>query len=314
MAENSRIEWTTHTFNTHWGCTKVSGGCKNCYADTFSTRFNDNLWGPSADRKPMAEKYWGQLDRWERKAIKEGVSPRIFCCSMSDLFEGPETCQNPAAYAVVTAARTRLFTAIDETPHLTYLLLTKRPENMVRFAPVNWADGWPAHVMAGTSVEDQAAADTRIPKLFEVPAQRFLSVEPLLGEVDLCDYLSPTGWLDRFPSEAGVDWVIVGGESGPGARPMHPDWVRSLRDQCEASGVPFLFKQWGNWYPLNAADETDNYPSARMTEWQDGLRSVNIDKHDAGRLLDRRTWDGMPQFDACKKGLDNEQHSRFRPV
>ena len=210
MAENSHISWTTHTFNTHWGCTKVSGGCKNCYADALAKRYGNDIWGPTAARKPMSEGYWKQLDKWEKEAARTGIFPRVFCNSMSDLFEGPETCQNPAAYAVVTAARERLFATIERTPHLHYLLLSKRPENMVEFAPKSWENGWPGNVMAGTSVEDQAAADSRIPALLAVPAWHFLSMEPLLGSVDLTHIVSH-GYL----------WKVLRGRTARHDHPRH---------------------------------------------------------------------------------------------
>lgn len=284
MAENSHISWTTHTFNTHWGCTKVSAGCKHCYAETLSERFAPGVWGPSADRRPMSEAYWKQLSKWQRKAEQSATNdehpPSVFCNSMSDLFEGPETCQDPTAYAVVKAGRERLFEAIERTPLLRYLLLTKRSENLLRFAPARWAGGWPENVMAGASVENQEMADKRIFDLLQVPARRFLSVEPLLGPTDLTrvgpfNYpFHATAYRNVLhPAPLGPDpkgnihWVIVGGESGQGARPVEMDWVRRLRDDCITAGVPFHFKQWGG-----------------------------VNKKTTGRELDGRTWDEVPEL------------------
>ena len=269
MAENSKIQWCTHTLNTHWGCTKVSEGCQHCYADSLATRYGHNVWGPTAGRRPMSESYWAQLDKWQRQAAKSGETIRVFCNSMSDLFEGPETCQDPAAYAVVRDGRERLFDDIERTPNLTYLLLTKRPENVLDMTPVRWRrDGFPPNVWMGTSVENQARADERIPHLLKIPAAvRFLSAEPLLGPVSLFAYdedeaalrgpgvirsggttastphEAPEGYDDSYP---GIDWVIVGGESGPGARPCNLSWVRSLVEQCRVAGVACFVKQLGS--------------------------------------------------------------------
>lgn len=325
MAENSHIGWTTHTFNTCWGCTKVSAGCKHCYADTLARRFGDDIWGPGAGRKPMSDKYWASLDKWQRKAEK-GVTdderhPRVFCNSMSDLFEGPETCQTDAAYAVVTAGRARLFAAIARTPNLQYLLLTKRPENMNAMVPESWKDGWPANVWAGTSVEDQENADRRIPLLLQVPARRFLSVEPLLGPIDLWSarYDWPLGGAGKGSAFAwgnGVSWVIVGGESGPGARPMHPDWVRRIRDDTVAAEVPFFFKQWGAWVELGqsglaSADEARETVTVEPSTYpmQRGhITLCLVGKEAAGRVLDGREWDALPVWKEAVSTGNNIGH------
>lgn len=269
----------------------------------------------------MSETYWGQLDKWQRKTVKGSTwderHPRIFCCSMSDLFEGPETCQDLDAYAVVEAGRARLFEAIKRTPNLIYLLLSKRPENMVKFAPAEWAGGWPENVWAGTSVEDQSAADTRIRALLQVPARRFLSVEPLLGPLDLgLDELMLANFfagekafgawtaggarIDTRKKDL-IHWVIVGGESGAGARPMHPNWARSLRNQCQAAAVPFMFKQWGQFSPdFDGNTGYTNVSSGGPMDTDCPMYSVG--KHAAGRLLDGRTWDELPFGDAPSAG------------
>ena len=306
MAENTHIEWATHTFNTHWGCTKVSAGCKNCYAETLSNRYGNSVWGPTAARKPMSEKYWRQLELWNKKAEMTAEHPRIFCNSMSDLFEGPETCRNAEAYAVVVAARERLFQEIDRTPNLRYLLLTKRPENMIAMAPEHWENGWPSHVMAGTSVEGQEAAYQRIPFLLEVPAwQHFLSIEPLLGPVDLTSIPWDGYELNALKGQARgritrdiiqtakLDWVIVGGESGPGARPMHLEWARQLRDSCNQFGVEFLFKQWGEWSPTNQIAIPEK--SVPYYSPPGDCVMLRVGKKAAGRFLDGRTWDEVPE-------------------
>lgn len=257
MSENSNISWTDHTFNPWWGCVKVSDGCRECYAETFAKRVGQNVWGPAAttSRRLFGDKHWQEPLRWNAAAEKAGVRARVFCASMADVFEDhPE----------VGPHRDRLFALIEQTPWLDWLLLTKRPQNVASMVPVAWAAGFPSNVWMGTSAEHQAAADERIPYLLAIPAAvRFLSCEPLLGPIDLDPYVDPVGayccggepehcrCLDGWPrTEDGsdyvsLDWVIAGGESGPKARAMHPDWARSLRDQCVAAGVAFHFKQWG---------------------------------------------------------------------
>ena len=311
MAENSKIEWTTHTFNPWWGCTKVSDGCKFCYADSLATgRFGLKVWGPTADRKPASEATWKEPLKWNKSAEKAGERHRVFCASMADVFEGPDTCQNPEAYKVIEDARVRLFNTIIETPHLDWLLLTKRPENIIpalQQIPVLkrdnlwdslWADGaWKRNfpnVWLGTSVESQKTAEERIPYLLEIPAEvRFLSCEPLLGPVALDTYYREEGdscapcysvWLDY------IHWVIVGGESGPNARPMHPDWARDLRDQCQRHETPFHFKQWGEYVSVSEVEGVGPHFT-----FPDGATVRRIGKKAAGRTLDGRTWDELPE-------------------
>lgn len=251
--DNSKIEWTTHTFNPWWGCMKVSAGCKNCYAEAMDKRWDGGNWGPDSNRRPMGEAYWKQPLKWNKSAAAAGVQAKVFCASMGDVFEG---------HRDTIPHLQRLFVLINQTPNLIWQLLTKRPENIMELVPSWWIKhGFPPNVWIGTSVEDQPAADTRIPHLLKVPAAvRFLSCEPLLGSIALRrkaiddkEIIQATlmGQLDEYsrPVQRGIDWVIAGGESGHGARPMHPDWVRGLRDQCEAADVPFLLKQWGEWVP-----------------------------------------------------------------
>jgi protein gp37 len=184
------------------------------------------------------------------------------------------------------------------------MLLTKRPESVRDKVPYAWHGGFPPNVWVGTSVEDQRRADERIPHLLRLPARvRFLSCEPLLGPVNLCSipiddhtradvvggaYIA-TGAVSgsQHTSAARIHWVIAGGESGPGSRPMHPTWIRSLRDQCLASGVPFFFKQWGQFAPPS------EHSSGELT-FEDGQRMRSIGKQAAGRLLDEREWNEMP--------------------
>jgi protein gp37 len=345
MAQNSNIEWTHHTFNPWRGCTKVSQGCKHCYAETLSKRNPAALgqWGPKGQRVIAAESYWQQPLKWDKAAKAAGERHRVFCASMADVFEGPESM--PAeSWPLVEAARARLFALIEATPNLDWLLLTKRPQHILptlKRIRHHWAISereWPGlrtgNVWLGTSVEDQATADERIPHLLSIPAKvRFLSMEPLLGPVDLTRIPVDGGDVCALrgaqPAYRPINWVIVGGESGANARPMHPQWVRDLRDQCEGAGVPFFFKQWGEWIGKRQIATFDSYWGWTVRdEWMDaisdkrwGALRVNgafspltttwngtqespddeyettvyrVGKKAAGRLLDGREWNEVP--------------------
>ena len=257
MSVDSKIEWTDHTFNPWWGCTKVSPGCDHCYAETFAKRVGQQVWGKDAPRRQMSDKHWAEPLKWDRAAAKAGVRRRVFCASMADVFEGrPDQQSN----------RLRLWALIRSTPNLDWLLLTKRPGAILPLleddteAAAMAADhdvagflfGWihrsgnntPHNIWLGTTVEDQKRADERIARLTEVPAVvRFLSCEPLLEPVDLA-YAAFNG-ADSFGTTPGIHWVIVGGESGHGARPFDIAWARDIQAQCEHAGVAFFFKQAG---------------------------------------------------------------------
>lgn len=292
MAENSKIEWTTHTFNPWRGCTKVSAGCKNCYAETLSHRNPKTLgvWGPNGTRVIAAESAWRQPLKWNKAAKAAGERHRVFCASLADVFEdwtGNMVAANGKPLFAGTGrpdwwtdreddvpavtmgdVRARLFRLIHETANLDWLLLTKRPENVAaalgdyseridHYAAEAFEKVWMRRVWLGTSVENQATADERIPHLLKTPAAvRFLSCEPLLGPVDLTRIPCPGYAGVKFDSllkrgkgswgtGAAVDWVIVGGESGSGARPMDIIWARSIVEQCKASGVAVFVKQLG---------------------------------------------------------------------
>lgn len=252
MGENSKIEWTHHTFNPVWGCVKVSEGCANCYAETFAKRTGHNIWGPAAttQRRTFGDKHWQEPLKWHDDAVKSGERRRVFCASMADVFE---------AHPQLHTERALLWVLIEQTPALDWLLLTKRPENINAMIPGAWHPDsgysrWPVNVWLGTSVENQEQADKRIPELARTPARiRFLSCEPLLGPVDLSPYMGGeyetgvewSGMHERGYEPPDVQWVIVGGESGPKARPMDADWVRSVRDQCNGAGVAYFVKQMG---------------------------------------------------------------------
>lgn len=299
--QNSKIEWCHHTHNIVWGCLKVSPGCQNCYAETLAHRYGYKVWGPAktTERRTMSDNYWKQPKRWHKQAEQIGEQRRVFCGSMCDVFEDHPTNNRE---------RARLWETIGECDRLDWLLLTKRPENILQMVPPAYAAGyWPDNVWIGTSVESQEQAEKRIPELLKVPAKvRFLSCEPLLGPVDLGFPFSDNAYMtDRH-----VDWVIVGGESGHGARPMHPEWARSLRDQCQAAGVAFHFKQWGEyvqqpWNKPNPKPAIALMPDGYSTYAQVGhvagfvmpgeVCMERVGKHAAGRVLDGREWNEVPQ-------------------
>ena len=276
VGENSKIEWTNHTFNPWWGCTKVSEACKHCYAEAWAKRVGRNVWGAKAQRRTFSDNHWQQPLRWNTKAQQSKTRQRVFCASMADVFEDREE---------LAPHRVRLARLIDETPWLDWLLLTKRPQNALRLSP--WPEEWPTNVWIGTTVELQYRADELLPELARVPAAvRFISAEPLLGNLDIEDWLGSV-----------VHWVITGGESGPKARPASPTWFRSLHGQCMAKGVPFHFKQWGDWAP----GDGENLPLIRRRKVvlaEDGTHMVRVGKKIAGRILDGEEWDGLPRASA----------------
>lgn len=262
MGKDSGIAWTDHSFNPWWGCSKVSAGCSNCYAEAWDARFGGTHWGPGAARKVFGERHWRMPLSWNEEAKAGGYRRRVFAASMADVFdvEGPE------------AARARLFSTIEMTPSLDWLLLTKRPENMPTMLPKGFGPKtWP-NVWLGTSVEDQANAD-RIDLLLNIPAALyFLSAEPLLGPLDLGRWI---GAARRRSAELG--WIIVGGESGAKARPFDLAWARALRDQAAAANVCFFLKQLGH------RPEADGRPIPLRTpkgdhpdEWPDDLQVRQI--------------------------------------
>lgn len=253
MGAQTGISWADHTFNPWWGCEKVSPACAHCYAETFSKRIGLKVWGPESERRFFGPHHWNEPLRWNKAAEKAGVRRRVFCASMADVFEDrPDLVQ----------ARADLFLTIEDTPWLDWLLLTKRPENIRRLLP-GWWNGrpWP-NVWLGTTVENQHFADERIPHLLAVPAVvRFLSVEPMLGPINLREMAGRDDWhidaLDTPDPTCRIHWVIAGGESGAQHRPSDPYWFRGLRDQCVSAGVAFHFKQWGGQNPKANGRELD---------------------------------------------------------
>jgi protein gp37 len=341
MSENSKIEWCDHTFNPWEGCQKVGPGCDHCYAETRNARFGGGKapnWGPGAPRRRTSAANWRKPVAWNAAHDaffrEHGRRQRVFCASLADVFDN----------AVDPSWRADLFALIERTPNLDWLLLTKRIGNVNSMmvetgARLFWLDHldkcrFPDNVWLGATIVNQEEADRDIPKLLDVPACiRFISMEPLLGPVDLSAYLrvccnSPVegnpGWHLQPPDpptcccdfESAIDWVIVGGESGTGARPMHIDWARSLRDQCACEGVPFLFKQHGEYQlgsdfkfddgktisvdrrgRFTAGTRCEDYPAGASSA--DGWVMVRrVGKKAAGRYLDGVTHDGFPRDSA----------------
>lgn len=335
------IEWATDTVNFWWGCTKVSEACRFCYAERVDGRLGPHLsgvageyhWGPGAPRLLQVEKALQELGKIRRRAARTGERPRVFINSMSDFFEDRRDLDDVRLLAL---------NAMRVTPEVDYLLLTKRPGTILRLLHdgfsdtsssnalsdwlVDWVSGHaPRNIWLGTTVENQEAADRRIPELLKIPAAvRFLSCEPLLGAVDLVPWLfvpdpmgAPTDLIprNRRTFDPSLDWVICGGESGAHARPMHPDWARGLRDQCAAAGVPFFFKQWGEWAdftdcpPPSGREERIITPSGEVIGASDGKRGTvdalwqhcggawmaRVGKKAAGRLLDGQEHNAFPE-------------------
>lgn len=301
MSDRSRIEWCDTTWNVVTGCSKVSQGCKNCYAETIAKRFWSTQYPPNEDGTPR--KFTDVRVHPERleEPLKWRKPRRVFVNSMSDLFH-----ESVPDEFIDQVGRT---ISRCKTPH-TFMILTKRPERMMKY----FIDrgNWTNNVWLGVSVEDQRTADERIPLLLQTPAAvRFVSYEPALEGVDFTPYLY--GWhSDPRPVELdpGIDWIIMGGESGPGARPMHPDWARSVRDQCQVAGVPFFFKQWGEYVPneQGCGSEGYDFKNRHIAVRPDGTHSnfrrsddnsasmmAHAGKKAAGRLLDGREWDEYPE-------------------
>lgn len=329
MGENSGIQWTTHTFNPWVGCQRVSPGCTNCYAEAYdkrvggrpkSQRADPNVpelrWGPRAPRVRTSAANWRQPLKWNAAAKAAGQQHRVFCSSLADVFEDRRD---------LDAARADLLDLISRTASLDWLLLTKRPGNVMPLLrgidnidgatvrAVNFAQRWvggapPANVWLGTTVEDQQRANERVPELLSVPARvRFLSCEPLLEHVDVSRWLWPACWhwdakfrtseeaqaagayAEKRPQSlvaAGssfIDWIIIGGESGPGARPFHLDWARSLMTQARAAGAAPFVKQLGA-RPRMLWDDAFECP--RLLRFYDG-------DWDLGQLVE----EGLVRFD-----------------
>jgi protein gp37 len=306
--KNTKIEWAHHTVNFWWGCAKVSLACMFCYAEVLAKLFSRGkaTWGPTGNRWIRHEAARRELYALDLDARERGVRERVFINSMSDTFEDRDD---------LTEARERLWDACRNVSNLDILLLTKRPENIMEMVPLQWHVEWPAHVWIGTTVENRACADARIPVLLKVPARvRFLSCEPLLGPLDFSNVTKRSDAVSQLGKKAldGIHWVIVGGESGGHARPMHPDWARSIQRQCEVVGVPFFFKQWGEWAPGECVRPgRDRLPTAHWFDgWHFGTETAKqseschaddapdlyrVGKVAAGRLLDGVECSAVPE-------------------
>ncbi|VVD28458.1 phage Gp37/Gp68 family protein [Paraburkholderia dioscoreae] len=333
MSANSNIEWTDHTFNPWEGCQKVSPGCDHCYAEARNARFAGGTainWGPGALRRRTSAANWRKPLQWNANHraffADHGRRQRVFCASLADVFDN----------AVPDGWRSDLLDLIARTPDLDWLLLTKRIGNAehllrqltstgdredglshVESKSEHWghcvAHDWlagmpPNNVWLGATIVNQEEADRDIRKLLSIPARvRFLSMEPLLGPVNLTRllhgdesdldalrgqvvYTSQRFAVPPEPLGKAISWVIVGGESGPAARPMHPQWVRSLRNQCAAAQVPFLFKQNGEWVSVSEVAGVGAHH-----QFEDGSTVRRIGKRAAGRKLDGRSHDEFPE-------------------
>jgi len=274
----TKIEWTDKVWNPVTGCTKVSKGCTNCYAERMFHRpypgrnFGDVRCHPERLEQPL---------RWRKPC-------RIFVNSMSDLFH-----ENIPRDFILD-----IFRVMETAQRHTFQILTKRPQSMVVWvkhrSEVNPHRCPAPNVWLGVSVEDQETADERIPLLLQTPAAvRWVSYEPALEPLDFNER-----WFAHQRADGGhvvdaINWMVAGGESGPHARPAHPDWFRGVRDQCQAAGVPFFFKQWGEWRSAGMSSETERlYPSRHV--FQDGQVMIRFGRRIAGRLLDGVEWNEFP--------------------
>jgi len=268
MAQNSKIEWTDHTFNPWIGCTKVSPGCDHCYAEAWSKRSGLVKWGKHPRRR-TSDVYWRAPLKWQELAAsfkaRHGRRQRVFCASLADVFDNKAD----------PVWRSDLFELIASTPALDWLLLTKRPQNIAKMLPKAWPEHGRPNVWLGTTAEDQTRFDQRWRVLSNVPAAvRFVSYEPALGPLRL----NPNDQLQP-------DWLIIGGESGHGARPMAPGWARDIIQDCRFFGVAPFFKQWGAISNNPLVSEKGMLPKTAMQADQHGK---------GGGLLDDQLYRHFP--------------------
>ena len=264
MGENSKIEWTENTWNPWMGCHKVSEGCRNCFAHTDMRRYG---WDPEVVVRSKT-RFYNPL-KWEKKAALTGKRTFVFACSWSDWFIEEADPIRDEAWEIVKA-----------TPHLTYQILTKRPENITFRLPKDWGEGYP-NVWLGVSVETNSQW-IRIIHLLKIPCKcRFVSLEPLLDLVNMTLLRNKQG---RLP----IHWVIAGGETGPHARPLRPIFVRSIRDQCIKANIPFFFKSWGEWKCAEPDIEEYRIGKDRVDCYE------KVGREKSGRLLDGQEWSQFP--------------------
>ena len=261
--KNTKISWATHTFNPWIGCTKVSAGCERCYAEATDNRWGNDRWGKGKQRGLTSEANWKKPLQWDREAAAAGIREKVFCASMADVFDAE----------VPDEWRFKLFDLVYNTPHLDWLILTKRPEIMRDFFLGQSGTGYdPIHrqnVWLGTTAENQEMADKRIPILMEIPGViHWLSIEPQIGPVNLEPLLKDWSVYDSKLSR--IDWVISGGESGAGARVFDLQWARDLRDQCYKTNTAFFMKQLGcNWVNSGLAGPRVNEKPTIHGKWDD---------------------------------------------
>lgn len=313
MGEVTGIEWCDHTMNFWIGCQEVSPACDHCYARVQNERRKwVDGWGPHGERRRTAPSTWHQLRRWNKAAEAAGVRARVFPNSLSDFFDNA----THVSQWRLSQWRREAWHYIEQCPSLDFLILTKRPQNIRSMLPDPetgvrpWGDGWP-NVWLGTTAENQNQLAVNAWALSHIPAKiRFLSCEPLL------QYLNTRRVVNRWGTEwdlltgrilhaegaspastGAIQWVIAGGESGPKARPMNPTWARGLRDQCAAAGVPFFFKQWGEWAPpqtdqqreaVRRGDGIFGALSESGSIVDKGSAVVRVGKKAAGAMLDGR--------------------------
>jgi protein gp37 len=248
MAENSKIEWTHHTANLWWGCTKVHEGCDNCYALTLSKRYGKDVWGDDKPRRQIKD-VWQKLKHFQNQAEVKGEIQRVFVGSMQDIFEkskplvdykGIPYIEGESEFWNTGQLRDKFFNeVVPNSPNLLFLLLTKRPSNINKYIPESWKVSPPNNVMFGTSPVNQKTANDLISQLAKVNGKRFVSIEPQLEHIDL---MTKTKEADEVLLDM-IDWVINGGESGHHKRPFDCDWARLIRDDCKKKKTPFFFKQ-----------------------------------------------------------------------
>lgn len=266
MAKETKIAWTHATFNPWRGCVKVSEGCSHCYAEGWAKRTGKNIWGKDAAREHASATYWRQPEKWNEEARASGQPFRVFCASLADVCEDRDDLLEP---------RARLMRLIETTPALTWLLCTKRPENFLRLFGNRWGKKWPRNVWAMTTVENNKQLD-RITHLLHVPAHVLgVSYEPALELVRFGPYLQNLSEPTR-----GIDWLIVGGESGAHARPFNLDWAREALDDCRANGATPFIKQLGST-PMRGREDSCIIHAAKgddMSEWPRDLQVQEFPK------------------------------------
>lgn len=289
MGKDSAISWTNHTFSPWWGCVEVSPACDHCYARELANRWGFKVWGKDAPRRFFTEKHWNEPLKWDKAAAKAGERHRVFCASMADVFEERSD---------LDLWRLRLWLLIEQTPNLDWMLLTKREKAIGKMLPSDWLKNPRPNVWLGVTAENQRRAEERIPALLEVPAAvHWISAEPLLGPINFAPWIkgyshnvthdrldAPDGAIlngeerigDAWYRQKGIDWVIVGGESGNHPRRMDPTWANEIREQCLRGHVAYHFKQKGR--VLAAELGCKDREGKKLEEWPINFRVQEFPK------------------------------------